>query len=259
MIEHIKVIEVNPTELCNLKCTFCPRSSFYPNQNLHMSIDTAKEIRRQLDQIHYRGEVSITGRGEPTLHPQFDELVDVFDKDREWKLKINTNGKRFDDWLDTMWKFDRIFYNCYEHTDKQAEDVFKQFEPYRNKVIVKYKPKDMEWFERYNFTNRAGSFPTNHMPDQLGCDNPFVKMFIDYDGIYRLCCEDWKDKVNLGNIFDQSILDYITTNKQLAEYRVMLAQGKRDCGPCTNCSYNMADYKNGVSEETWNLLKEQVL
>jgi len=259
MIEHINVIEINPTELCNLKCTFCPRGSFYPNQNLHMTLDTAKVIRAQLDEINYTGEVSITGRGEPTLHSQFDELCNIFIKDRSWKLKINTNGKRFNDWLDTIWEFDNIIYNCYEHTDEEAALVFEQFEPYQDKVRVAYKPSDMEWFERQNFTNRAGSFATNHMPDNLGCDNPFVKMFIDWDGIYRLCCEDWKDKINMGNVFVQTIKDYINTNEQLSKYRIMLAQGKRDCGPCMNCSYNIVDHKNGVNEVKWNFFKDLVL
>lgn len=256
--EHIKVVEINPTELCNLKCTFCPRGSFYPNQNLNMSMETALEIRKQLDDLEYTGELSITGRGEPTLHPKFDELSQIFFEDRTWTLKINTNGKRFDQYLDTIWQYDKIIYNLYEHTPEEAELVIRQFSKYGDKVRVNYKPIDMQWFERPNFTNRAGSFSTNHMPSYLGCDTPFVKMFIDWDGTYRLCCEDWKDKISMGNIFDQNIKDYINTNEKLNEYRKMLADGKRDISPCNVCSYNIDDHKNGCSKQKWKELQELV-
>ena len=39
----LTTVEINPTELCNRRCSFCPRSdpSVYPNRSLHMSIQTA--------------------------------------------------------------------------------------------------------------------------------------------------------------------------------------------------------------------------
>ena len=53
----IDVVEINPTELCNLQCSFCPRAHGYPNQNLHMSLDTAREIRNQLNDSKYSKKV----------------------------------------------------------------------------------------------------------------------------------------------------------------------------------------------------------
>ena len=34
----LATIDLNPTELCNRLCHFCPRSSFYPSLNLNMSM-----------------------------------------------------------------------------------------------------------------------------------------------------------------------------------------------------------------------------
>ena len=33
-------VDLNPTELCNRRCVFCPRKddTFYPNQNLHVDL-----------------------------------------------------------------------------------------------------------------------------------------------------------------------------------------------------------------------------
>lgn len=94
LIDIISTIEINPTELCNLKCSFCPRSTFYPNQNLNMSFEIAEKIKQHIDDLNYTGKVSITGRGEPTLHPKFKEYSNIFIKNKKYKLKINTNGAR---------------------------------------------------------------------------------------------------------------------------------------------------------------------
>lgn len=252
-INEIQVVEINPTELCNLACSFCPRSTFYPNQNLHMSLETAEEISRQLQAVGYSNEVSITGRGEPTLHPEFDKLCNTF-FDRDWTTKTNTNGKRYDKWSETVNRFDKVIWNCYEHTEDQYRDEIKRFKD-KNNFVVNYKPIDMAWQTRSSFTNRAGSFPINHQPDLGYCDTPFLKIFIDYEGTYRLCCEDWKDKIEMGSIWNEPIADYIENNVKLKEYRKRLAEGDRSLTPCASCSYNITSNKNGCSENKWKSLQ----
>ena len=253
-IDEISVIEINPTELCNLKCSFCPRATFYPNQNLHMSIETAEVISQQLREINYTGELSITGRGEPTLHPEFDKLCEIFFKDKTWTTKINTNGKRYDKWMRTVNNFDKVIWNCYEHTKEQYHKEIERFN-HLDYFVINYKPVEMSWQDRPSFTNRAGSFPTNHLPDIQYCDTPFVKMFIDYDGTYRLCCEDWKAKIVMGSVYEQTIAEYIAENEKLKEYRKRLAEGDRSLTPCMSCSYNITSYKNGCSENKWKALQ----
>ena len=44
-------VELNITELCNMKCVFWPRGTGYENQNLDMSMETVDLIISQLDQI----------------------------------------------------------------------------------------------------------------------------------------------------------------------------------------------------------------
>ncbi len=67
-------IELNPTELCNLTCSFCPRSQDYPNQNLHMSLETIDVVVQHIKELDKANDtnqeviVSNTGRGEPSLH-----------------------------------------------------------------------------------------------------------------------------------------------------------------------------------------------
>ena len=61
-------IDLNPTELCNRLCHFCPRSSFYPNLNLNMSLESADLLHRRLVEFDYQGAITIAGKGEPLLN-----------------------------------------------------------------------------------------------------------------------------------------------------------------------------------------------
>ena len=49
MNSKISYIEINLTELCDRKCSFCPRSSGYPNHNLNLSVTNAKKIKTQIE------------------------------------------------------------------------------------------------------------------------------------------------------------------------------------------------------------------
>ena len=64
-------IDINPTELCNRRCVFCPRAEveLYPNQNLHISLDLCSKIADELRALKYSGGVAFSGYGEPTLQP----------------------------------------------------------------------------------------------------------------------------------------------------------------------------------------------
>lgn len=244
--QYIQVVEVDPTGLCNLKCKFCPRATFWPNENKHMTIDTAKKIVEHLKEIDYREEISITGKGEPTLHNNFVELVETF-YDPQWQLKMNTNGHRkfhqHEDFI--LEHFALIHYNCYE-SEQQFHDVYLKYRTTSN-VQVKYRP-EMEWYQDHTrYTNRAGSFDMTETIRAEGvCDIPFKKMFIDYDGIYRLCCEDWAEYINMGNIWDQSIVQYLNNNAKLKQYRDTLIEGNRLLSPCNKCTYSIDHNKRPV-------------
>ena len=86
-------IDISITELCNRRCVFCPRADpdFYPNQNLHFSIDLAKKIAGELIYNNYKGGVVFCGYGEPLLHPRIYDLISVF---KGIHLEIVTNGDK---------------------------------------------------------------------------------------------------------------------------------------------------------------------
>ena len=54
-LSSILTIELNTTELCNRTCVFCPRhdSEVYPNRNLHMSVEDAEVIAKNLSNFKF--------------------------------------------------------------------------------------------------------------------------------------------------------------------------------------------------------------
>lgn len=245
----IRRIEINPTELCNLTCSFCPRGNGYPNQNLHIDLDTVREIRKQLDESGYNKLVSVTGRGEPTLTKDFDKLLDIlFDNNPKYSVYMNTNGKKLDKYEKYIPKFYYINYDVYENSTAAIKIAKRKYKKYPN-VRIKFKPdlggdygewnEDKGWVkESYmNFSNRGGALKTKEKNNHQNqpCNFLFEKMYINYNGDYNLCCDDWVH-LKMSNIFDESMPDYINKNKNLKKYRKMHLSGKRSChGLCVNC------------------------
>lgn len=265
--QFLDVVEINPTELCNLRCEFCPRAHGYPNQDLHMHTYVAAMVRDSLLDIDFTGIVSITGKGEPTLAKNFREISKIM-LDNPWKIRMNTNGKNVEEYIDVIEKFDIVHYDYYEEDWEGFLAVTEKYKEYPNFNFY-YRPP-LNWHEyQRSYTNRAGamdgefSFDVRNKPYQKYCGRPTRKLFIDWNGDYRLCCEDWRQgnkyskdldhemyvmthdpKVVFGNIADQTIEEYLNTNKQLEKYRNNLLHGKRSLSPCNTCSFKNDDDYN---------------
>ena len=246
-------IELNPTELCNLQCSFCPRSQDYPNQNLHMDLDTVDKIIEhchELMSVAPRGYVmtlSNTGRGEPVLHKHFREMMEKLIKfsdqygDRV-RLLVNTNGYKFDDHIDIFKRTDDVAFNVYyNYTFEEYENFLEKYRQYSN--ITVRRRKEGEESEQVNYNARSGAIIndlTNVIWSNLsyrGCQKPFRNIFIDWNGDYILCCNDWVIMEPLDNIHNTSILDFYTTNPKLSKYKDMLSKGQRTMSPCIGCNY----------------------
>lgn len=82
---HVQLI---PTNKCNLKCSYCSCAKEDRDKEMSWSL-----FKKTVEQMNYAGteSVTITGGGEPTLHPLFSKMVHTLVKD---KIKVGfvTNG-----------------------------------------------------------------------------------------------------------------------------------------------------------------------
>lgn len=82
---HIQFI---PTNRCNLKCSFCSCSE--RDQKKEFNINEIDELIEVLTSVGCKS-VTITGGGEPLLHPHINEIIEAFDL-AKISIGLVTNG-----------------------------------------------------------------------------------------------------------------------------------------------------------------------
>lgn len=254
-ISFIDSIEINPTELCNLKCEFCPRAHGYPNLNYHMSVETIDKLCESIEEfcshpdIRYRVGVYITGRGEPALCKNLgyllESLLALQDKGIIY-VGVNTNGYKF-------WKYFELYKRCHvvginlynNFTRQKYEEFVDRYGSYENFTIQFRRGNVLETPDEgpftINYTNRTGAVNTDittiKQVVDTRCDIPIHLLYVDWNGDYNLCCHDWSVVKVFGNLHEMSIVDLVMHNKEFAKYRTDLSKGIRCMKPCSDCNY----------------------
>ena len=244
MNKFLRYVELNLSELCNYTCVFCPRGHGYENQNLHMSLETADIICKQIEDLGVPVKVQLAGRGEPTLCKNFKPIVEKLVALRErvpgLELEMNTNGKWVDKYLEVIKQLDDVVYNVYPETVEDPETLQKKYPEFRI--------KDKRNVMTRNWKTRAGYIPDQISPEpeynhpKYGgmCHKPFQVVYVNWNGDYNLCCDVWKDIEALGNIRTETIAEFTTSNSRLSEYRKTLVRGERTMSPCKDCNIQCA-------------------
>ena len=236
-------IDINITELCNRKCVFCPRVNpeFYPNLNLHMDIDLAKKIGKELSAMNYQGVVVFSGYSEPTLCPHFDEIIKAFPKNI--RLELVTNGDKL-----TPKDFRNLFsiginhfvVSLYdgEHQLKKFKDIFAKAGLNKEFYSLRDRWHDSDKNFGLKLTNRGGTIEIGEQPEVIlkkPCYYPSYSITIDWNGDILVCMQDWNKKVKFGNVSSQSLFE-IWQNKAFSKYRMSLLAGTRKFSPCNKCN-----------------------
>jgi len=185
---------------------------------------------------------SITGRGEPALAKNYeymlDRVVEVYRENASFKPMVNTNGTGFEKYLEYYKQLSTLSYNFYyKKTWEEYLETKDRFADQKN-FNIDWRHEDPEQPNLY-YNNRAGSIEnslTDNEPESNYCHKPFKNIFIDWNGDYNLCCNDWYYKESLGNIHTQSIYNYYFRNRNLRFYKSMIMNNERSFQPCSTCN-----------------------
>ncbi|MCG8417213.1 MAG: radical SAM protein [Proteobacteria bacterium] len=85
------LVNIEATPSCPASCSMCPRDQIADHG--YISLDTMEKIVAQIES-DYVWEVDLAGRGEPTIHPQFHELLQIMEK-ADAPTNVTTTGVTF--------------------------------------------------------------------------------------------------------------------------------------------------------------------
>ena len=218
-----------------------------------MSFETIEEVLKQLREINFDGFIELAGRGEPSLHPEFEKVVNlVTQQPRTWKVRVTTNGYRIKKlWNGVYQKVDELILNTYTNS-KEYEDRLQRYARLNNGTPVEqyFKPDTLDVgqinalpgqkdtrngkYFKYAFNNRAGWFSEEVVNSP--CYHPMRQIFIDYHGNYQMCCNDWKYQIKIGNIHERGMIDMYLNDPKMNRIRWALLNGqRREILPCSMC------------------------
>ena len=186
-----KKIYIEITNICNLKCKFCPETSRKKEQ---MSLDKFEEV---ISKIHNHTKlVALHVKGEPLLHNQLEQILKILEK-YNIKANITTNGTLIKQKLEIIKNSKAVRQiNFSIHSIMQNEkldekyllDIFESAEQLEN-VIISYRLWNLQNIQENSVNNNIIKIIENYYNiqnlKQVLAENEFIQlgknMFINQD------------------------------------------------------------------------------
>ena len=236
-------VELSLIDVCNRKCIFCPKSdeNIAPDTYQKMGEKIINQIYNQLKEIEFNGTISLCGYGEPLLHKNILEIVKKLSEVS--RVEIITNGdvltsKKLQDLY--LAKASKVLVSMYDGPEQiqKFQKITKDANVPEKFIILRDR-----WYDKYNdfgvkLTNRAGTINVGEQEEvdkTKSCFYPTYQFLIDWDGNIYLCPQDWKRRVSMGNVMQNTIYE-IWIGKNLSKFRKNLLLGKRCSSPCNSCN-----------------------
>lgn len=150
-----KKIYVEITNICNLKCKFCPETS---RRLQFMTIENFEEIVKRI--CKFTNIICLHVKGEPLLHNNLEDILKILEK-YNLKANITTNGTLLKDKLLIIEKTKAVRQiNISLHSSTQNEllskqylkDIFESVEKMQN-VIVSYRLWNLKTIKENDINN----------------------------------------------------------------------------------------------------------
>jgi radical SAM protein with 4Fe4S-binding SPASM domain len=272
------------TNVCNLSCSFCPKTKRPPR---FVSVDEFRSVAEKL-----RGRVEylyLHLMGEPTIHPRLREILNVAGA-LGFRVIITTNGTTLSKTGDVLIDADEVYkISISLHSfEANSEGETKEMESYLSDcfgfALRAAREGKICVFRLWNLNgentvgqNKLNAFILDRMRHYFGeewtdtrsgkriCD----KIFLEYgekfewpdpendgkignedlfchglrdqigilsDGTVVPCCLDSEGTVRLGNIFDSTLEDILSSPEAVRFYD-SFTKRKSPTALCSNCGY----------------------
>jgi len=225
MLEYTQILSLEVGATCNLDTLhkWCP-VSVRPDGRKEMDDDKIASLAVEAYGLGFDGWVAFHFLNEPLLQPR--RLSNIIDKVKEQvptaKFLLWTNG------------------NFFNEANKPVINKFEWV------VVSDYFKKGIDHYAKYIDGPRLqvnpevvdGRLEYGTDPTTQPCLRPFIEFIITSYGQALICCQDWKGKIEIGNVFDSSLKEL---NERRFELAKKLAKPMDESCPevCRNCRGKM--------------------
>ena len=259
-------IQIELTEDCNLRCEFCGLNGIRNEKRSYkfLSVAMAKMMVEDLIQLKdkkWNPRLEFAMHGEPTLNPDFDEIVALF-KTTGLPMLLTTNGAAM--MKRDVRPFNVVAVDCYESSRKTWEPIVASYKgkphfwypddgpdgnPHRRREtwqhhVIFVRDISVQTKGTHSvLNNHCGSgAPKNSKADGKRCAKPFRELSIRYDGKVALCCNDWRGIYQIGEV--SRGLETLWDSPPFQVARKLLYAGHRTFDPCEGC--DALSYRPGL-------------
>ena len=272
-MKRFKKVYIEISNICNLSCSFCPKTSRRPKQ---MTVDEFKTVIKKVSP--FTDYVYFHLLGEPLLHPHLVEFLKICE-DENLKVIITTNGTLLKQQKNALINskshyktvislhsfeanegvdFNKYIDNCLDYVKDAKNEKTVVLRLWNNggkdllnqnifEKIEKSYPKP--WAD-----TRGGKKITENLYLQFGdkfdwpdltaktenntafCYGLRDQIGILADGTVVPCCLDNNGSINLGNIFENDLKDIINSKKATDIYNGFSSR-KATQELCKKCSF----------------------
>ena len=255
----LRSVQINPTELCNRTCSFCPRhdKKIYKNQNKHISIETIKNLCIGLKELNFKNRIGFVGFGAPLLCKTIIESIKTVKDlipDIEY-LEVNTNGDKLTkDIIKKLFDVGCSHISISMYDSDKSEYFLSLKKDIPIEMILRHHYNHNVNYN-LNIVNRSDLLKgSKNIFNNNPCYLPFYKMLVDWNGDLLLCDNNWKKDIVFGNVNTDNLKD-VWYGDKINKYRNILINN-RNIKPCINCSVNGVFEDRGI--ESVNLYKRYV-
>ncbi len=245
------IVEFDLHGSCSRRCAFCPRvdEKKWPNLEEKFEIDLYTKIITELkEKWNYSGRVAWSGYSEPMMHDQIYELIRITKKLLpECTLDIVSNGDYLD--LEVIKKLyssglDHLRVSIYTNnkTTLKFKKIREQLKVDHEIFFIRERNKGRKKDFGLVLNNRGGAVNLENIgikretifPLKRICNYPLFKIFVNYNGDYQICSNDWDKKKIIGNAKNMKI-DEVWHSKEFNFIRKNLMNKNRNIDPCKTC------------------------
>lgn len=240
-----RIVYVEPTNACNLRCVFCPQS----DSTIDRGTMPLNSFKRVIDALPSVSHIHLYFRGEPTIHPSIVDMADY--ACRHHQLTITTNGNKSLEGLKATrvkFSFDGVDRDLYSSTRQGGDYDEVMHNVVRATRSGDFKEVWVEVIDHYRgdlraFASRLYSIgvdkvcvkrylhwdaPCKSQPSSFPCLLPWHTLGIYYDGTATPCCVDFEGSMAIGNAFDTPPM-VLWNNSRIRALRANLKALKYSC------------------------------